>query len=108
MMSTLFSPSSSSRSSVHSDLPVEASVWRSVILLVSPRFVWEGWVEVVRVLWVVWRREVKRSTWARARAEERVPIRRVRGVVVGGFAVEVELEEGANEFADVWVAIAGI
>lgn len=85
MMSTLFSRNSSSRSSVHSDLPVDASVWRSVTLLVSPRFVWEGCVEVVRVLWVVRRREVKRLTWASARAEERVPIRSVRGAVEGGF-----------------------
>jgi hypothetical protein len=50
MMSILFCLSSSSRSSVHNDLPVDASVWRSVVLLVSPGFVWEGCVDVVRVL----------------------------------------------------------
>lgn len=52
---------------------------------------------------------MKRSTWASARAEERVPIRRVRGVVVGGFEaeVEVDVEERAARVKDGWVAIAG-
>lgn len=55
---------------------------KGVDLLVSPREVWIGWIEV-RVEdmagegWVE-RRVVKRCVCARARAEERVEIRRVR------------------------------
>lgn len=56
---------------------------RSVVLLTSPREVLEGWVVVGIEGEVVARRVVKRETWARARAEERVPIRRVRGLVLG-------------------------
>ena len=48
-----------------------------VILLVSPGFVARGWVEVGRC---GGRSEVKRETWARARAEARVEMRRVRWV----------------------------
>lgn len=45
-----------------------------------------GWIEV-GVCGEVWaRRERKSSVWARARAEARVPIRRVRG---GGEGEEV-------------------
>lgn len=64
-------------------------------------------MEVVRLLWVVWRREVKMSTWARARAEERVPILRVRCEGWGGSEAEVEVEEGGGEVVDGWVAIVG-
>jgi len=61
-------------------------VCRAVVLLVSPREVWVGCV-----VWAVvgGRRAVKRCTWARARAEERVPMRRVRGVVDWGGALVV-------------------
>lgn len=87
MTSSLFSRSSVSRSSVQRDLPVAASEWRFVTLLVSPREVERGWVVVGRVGWVVRRWVVKRWTWARARAEERVPMRRVWG----GVGVELEV-----------------
>lgn len=47
----------------------------AVVLLVSPSWVEKGWVDVAVE---EGRRAVKRETWARARAEERVPMRRVR------------------------------
>lgn len=105
MTSTLSSPSSSSRSSVQRDLPVEASVCRSVTLLVSPREVCVGCVLVRRAGCWACRTVVKRETWARARAEERVPMRRVR---CGEVEVEVEVE-GEEDDAEVvagWAAIA--
>lgn len=95
MTSTRPASSSASRSSVQRDLPPEeeARAARAVVLLVSPREVAMGWVVVGvggREGWV-WRRVVKRSTWARARAEERVEMRRVcwvgRGAVVVGSVV---------------------
>lgn len=46
----------------------------------SPKDVDVACVVVDRVGWEVLRRLVKSVTWARARAEERVPMRRVRGV----------------------------
>lgn len=58
---------------------------RSVVLFTSPREVEDGWVVVWRVGCEVERRSVKRVTCARARAEERVPMRR------GG---EVGVDEG--------------
>lgn len=53
---------------------------RFVILFVSPKDVDVGCVVVDRVGWEVLRRSVKSVTCARARAEERVPMRRVRGM----------------------------
>lgn len=55
-----------------------------MVLFTSPREVEVGKVVVGRVGCVVWRWVVKRVTWARARAEERVPMRRVGGGVVVG------------------------
>lgn len=48
---------------------------------------------------------MKRSTWARARSEDRVPIRRVRCPAEVEVEVKVEVEEGAAEFAEGWVTI---
>lgn len=53
-----------------------------MVLFVSPRDVDVGCVVVDRVGWEVPRRSVKSVTCARARAEERVPMRMVRGVEV--------------------------
>ena len=83
MISTLPSRSSVSRSSVQRDLPPEARVCRLVDLSMSPRLVWLGRVVVGRE---GGRRFVKRETWARARAEERVPMRRVLWVEGWGVA----------------------
>jgi len=93
-----------SRSSVQRDFPeVVARVAREVVLLTSPREVERGMVSVgiwergvggwlwgfgvggVRVWGEVERRVVKRETWARARAEERVEMRRVGFGGVEGF-----------------------
>lgn len=84
MTSTRPCRSSFSRSSVHRDFPVEARACRFVVLFVSPREVEVGYVVVERVGWDVWRKLVKRVTWARARAEERVPMRRGGGCGVEG------------------------
>lgn len=51
-----------------------------MVLFVSPKDVDVGCVVVERVGWEVRRRSVKSVTCARARAEERVPTRRVRTV----------------------------
>lgn len=71
-----------------------------------------GWVVVWRVGWVWERRVVKRETWARARAEERVPIRRVGGVLGsegGGFAEGAwDCEGGGLEVASVGGGCADI
>ena len=54
----------------------------------------EKWMDEVEVE----RREVKRETWARARVEERVPMRRVRGgVVEEEFVLGGESEIGGGE-----------
>jgi hypothetical protein len=50
---------------------------------------------------------MKRSTWARARSEDRVPIRRVRCPAEVEVEVEVEVEGGGAEFAEGWVTITG-
>ena len=123
-MSTVWERSSVSRDSVQRDFPVEARVCREVVLLVSPReverarvvvgmvergvvdcgfdgslseeegSVLEKWMDEVEVE----RREVKRETWARARVEERVPMRRVRGgVVEEEFVLGGESEIGEGE-----------
>lgn len=55
-----------------------------MILLVSPRDVDVGCVAVGRVGCEVLRRSVNSVTCARARVEERVPMRRVRGLEVEG------------------------
>ena len=66
---------------------------RFVDLSMSPRLVWEGRVVVGRE---GGRRAVKRETWARARAEERVPMRRVWGVGGVGVVVVVVVEGGGG------------
>lgn len=77
-------------------------MWRSVDLFVSPRDVDVGCVVVERVGWEVRRRSVKSATCARARAEERVPMRRVRGVEVGDAGwVDVEPEGDARGWEEV-------
>ena len=64
-----------------------------MVLLVSPKEVEVGCVVVGRVECEAPRRSVKRVTWARARVEERVPMRRVCGVEVEGSGwVDVEPE----------------
>lgn len=92
--------SSTSISSVHSDFPACASVCRSVVLSLSPATEM-GIVCVGRDGWRAERREVKMVTWARARAEARVPMRRVRGGAVM-LVVVVEVEKGAGGFSGVW------
>lgn len=72
-----------SRSCVQSDFPVWARVCRFVSLSTSPACVEVLCVVVLRVGEVRERRVVKRFTWARARAEARVPMRRVRGLEWG-------------------------
>lgn len=72
--------SDASRSCVQSDFPDCASVCRLVSLSASPACVEVLWVVVRRVGVVCERRVVKRETCARARAEARVPMRRVGGV----------------------------
>ena len=78
--------SEASRSCVQSDFPDCASVCRFVSLSASPACVDVLCVEVRSVGVVCERRVVKRETWARARAEARVPMRRVGGVE-GGWLV---------------------
>lgn len=51
-----------------------------MVLFVSPKDVDVGCVVVDRIGWEVLRRSVKSVTCARARAEERVPMRRERSV----------------------------
>lgn len=53
-----------------------------MILFVSPNDVDVGYMVVERVGWEVLRRSVNSVTCARARVEERVPMRRVRGMEV--------------------------
>lgn len=67
-----------------------------MILFVSPRDVEFGCVVVDKVGWEVLRRSVKSATCARARGDERVPMRRVRGV-------EAEAEA---ESVKGWLALA--
>lgn len=64
-----------------------------------------GRTDVVMFLWWVVMREAKRSTWARARAEGRVPMRRVRG---GDEVVEVEGGEVRISEAKGAAAIVGV
>ena len=71
---------------------------REVDLSMSPREVWEGRVRVGRE---GGRRAAKRETWARARAEERVPMRRV-GWVGGVGGVGVVVVGGGGGAAIVW------
>lgn len=63
-------------------------------LFVSPKDVEVGCVVVDRFGWEALRRSVKSVTWARARAEERVPMRRVR-------VVEVEAEVDMRGWGEV-------
>lgn len=82
------SPASScvSSSSVQSDLPVAASACSDNVWLWSPAVV-VGWMVQGGGKGSLDRRAVKRSVWASARVEDRVPIWRVRGeesVVEGG------------------------
>ena len=71
-------------------------MWREVDWSVSPREVWVGRMAVVREgVWAV-RRVVKRWHWVRARAEERVPMRRVRWVE-GVEEGRLDVEEGLVE-----------
>lgn len=72
-----------------------------MVLFVSPRDVEVGCVVVDRVGCEVRRRSVKSVTCARARAEERVPMRRVGGVGVGDSGlVDVELEVGLRRWGE--------
>lgn len=70
-----------SSSCVQRDFPPGVFVARAcsgVVWLWSPAVV-IGWMDVETVGAVRARRDLKSSVWARARAEARVPIRRVRG-----------------------------
>ena len=78
---------------------------REVDLSVSPREVCVGRMAVVREGFPLVRRVAKRWHWARARAEERVPMRTVRwvegveGVEEGGLDIEEDAVEGGGAAA---------
>lgn len=87
-----------SRSCVQSDFPDCASVCRSVVLSASPTWVAVLWVLVLRSGEVCERRVVKMRTCARARAEARVPMRRVRlGAGTGLGGSEGKVVEGERD-----------
>ena len=73
-----------------------------MVLLVSPKDVDVGCVVVCRVGCEALRRSVKSVTCARARVEERVPMRRVCGVDVEGSGwVDVEAEVDTRGWGEV-------
>lgn len=67
-----------------------------MVLFVSPKDVDVGCVVVNRVGWETLRRSVKSVTCARARAEERVPMRRL-----GRVGVEVSTEGALRVWGEV-------